>query len=552
MTRTFLGDSEARHGAGDFVVTPGGAVVTPPIGRRLRSGFGKAVSIGMGTPQTLATSATRATLLAAGVAALRVAVASAATSRSGRQAVLTTERDKIAHLLRRAGFGYSQRELDEYVKHGLGGTIDRLLNYGTVDDAALEARLEGVNLNLYNSGDLQRWWLLRMIYTRRPLLEKMTLFWHGLLVSGTGKVGIQQPKPDAPPDAPKPPHHMLNQNHFFREHALADFGTILKGISRDPAMVIYLDSNQNRKGKPNENYARELMELFALGIVGPDGMPTFTEDDVREAARAFTGWGLDREQRFAYNAGQHDAGRKTIFGKSGNFDGDDVVDLILSHPACGPYLAKRLWQFFAYDEPSAETLRPVIQAFASTGGSVKAMLRAIFTHAAFYSEQAYRSTAKSPAEFLASLSRAFELDTNASGFQNSAQRMAQTLFNPPNVAGWPGGAQWFNSTTWLERINHVNRIITIRRDQNTQPVDLFGMLQRNGLDTPEKVVDHFLGLLVDAQVNPPQRQTLIDYMKEGNLWPKPGVPLKATDAAVDRKVRGVVYLIAAMPEFHLA
>jgi len=317
-------------------------------------------------------------------------------------------------------------------------------------------------------------------------------------------------------------------------------------------MVIYLDSNANRKGKPNENYARELMELFTLGIAGPDGSPNYTEQDVREAARAFTGWGLNKEQQFAFNAGQHDTGEKTIFGKKGKFNGDDVINLIMAHPSSGYYLSKRLWEFFAYDGPSMSVLSPVMEVFQSTGGNVKEMVRTIFSHDAFFSELAYRAKAKSPAEYLVSMSRALELDTNATNFQGSAQRMGQQLFNPPNVAGWPGGAQWFNTTTWLERVNQLNRVITIRKDTNTQPADLFGMVQRNKLDAPEKVVDHFLKLLLDGQVRPQQRDLLVSYMKEGDLWPKPGVALKAADPIIDRKVRGLVYLIMAMPEYHLA
>src|SRR5687768_9950536 len=265
----------------------------------------------------LRSALSRAGVLFGGIAALRASVASAAGSRNGLQLALLDERDKVAHLLRRAGFGYSQAQLDSYVALGLSGTIDRLLNYDAISDVALENRLIDLKLNLYNANDLQRWWILRMTYTDRPLLEKMTLFWHGLLVSGTGKVGITQPKADAPPGTPPPRHHILEQNRFFREHAVADFGTILKGISRDPAMVLYLDNNTNRKGKPNENYARELMELFTLGQFGPDGAPNYTEQDVREAARAFTGWGLNREQEFAFNQAQHDTGVKTVFGKSG-------------------------------------------------------------------------------------------------------------------------------------------------------------------------------------------------------------------------------------------
>jgi uncharacterized protein (DUF1800 family) len=494
----------------------------------------------------------RGTMLAAGVAALRTSVTAASGSRNGVQSALYAEGDKVAHLLRRAGFGYTQGELDSYSKLGVQGTVDRLLAYDSVDDAALEARITNAKLNLYNANDLQRWWLLRMTYTQRPLLEKMVLFWHGLLVSGYGKVNIVQPKADAPPDAPKPPIHILNQNLFFRENAMNDFGTILKGISRDPAMVIYLDSNQNRKGKPNENYARELMELFSLGLYGPDGTPNYTEQDIREIARAFTGWGLNREQQFAFAAGQHDTGTKTIFGKTDKFNGDDVIDLIIAHPSSAYYLSRRLWEFFAFREPSAAVLKPVIDAFRATGGSVKEMLRVIFNHPAFYSELAYRANPKSPAEFVVGLSKALELDTNANGFPGTLQRMGQTLFNPPNVAGWPGGAQWFNTTTWLERVNQINRIVTLRKDPNTQPPDIFGMVQRNGLDSAEKVVDHFLRLLVDSQVRAEQRQTLINYVNDGGLWPKPGVPLKATDPILDRKIRGLVYLIMAMPEFHLA
>ncbi|HEU5318350.1 MAG TPA: DUF1800 domain-containing protein, partial [Chloroflexota bacterium] len=399
-----------------------------------------------------------------------------------------------------------------------------------------------------------RWWLLRMIYTQRPLEEKVTLFWHGLLVSGTGKVGITQPKADAPPDAPKPLHHMLNQYAFFQQNALGEFGTILKGISRDPAMVLYLDNNTNRKGKPNENYARELMELFSLGVTSPDGSPNYTETDVREAARAFTGWGLNQQQQFAFNANQHDTGNKTIFGKTGSFNGDDVIDLIIAHPSSAYYLSKRLWEFFAYDAPSYEVLQPVIAAFRATNGSVREMLRAIFTHPAFFSELAYRAKAKSPAEYVAGMCRALELQTNALNFQSSLQRMGQRLFDPPNVAGWPGGAQWFNTTTWLERINQLNRVLTGRNanDANTKPVDLFGMVTRNRLDTPEKVVDHFLKLLLDGQVRPTQRDTLVAYLKDGNLWPKAGAAMKASDPILDRKIRGMVYLAMAMPEFHLA
>lgn len=488
-----------------------------------------------------------AALLASSLTALRASLASAAGSRSGLQAPFATERGKVAHLLRRAGFGYTPDELDRFTGMGAAATLEYLLNYEAVEDDA-EARIAGYKLNLYNNGDLQRWWLLRMIFTRRPLQEKMTLFWHGLLVSGTGKVGINQPKPEAP----TPPNLILNQNSFFREHALDSFSTIIKGISRDPAMVIYLDNRDNRKGKPNENYARELMELFTLGVTGPDGQPSYTEQDIREVARSFTGWGLNREQQFAFNSGQHDNANKTVFGKTGNLNGDDVIDLIVARPSGAYYITRRLFEFFVYDGPDAATLAPFVQTFKSSNGSIRSTVQAILSSPVFHSEQAYRAKAKSPVEYLASMSKSLNLDTDAFGFQSSAQRMGQTLFNPPNVAGWPGGAQWFNTSTWLERVNQLNRTLTIRKDTHTQPVNYLGIVQKNGLDTPEKVADHFLNLLVDGQIRPEQRQVLVAYLKQDVKWPAAGAAIKETDPIVDRKVRGLVYLVMAMPEFQLA
>ncbi|MBI3972202.1 MAG: DUF1800 domain-containing protein [Chloroflexi bacterium] len=489
----------------------------------------------------------RAGLLAGGLAALRATIAGAAASRSGQHAPLLTERDKVAHLLRRAGFGYSHDELDYYAGIGLRGAVDRLLNYDAVPDD-VDERLSRLELHLANASDLQRWWLLRMIYTQRPLQEKLAYFWHGLLVSGYGKVGLPQPRPENP----NPRHLMLNQIQFFREHALDEHASIIQGISRDPAMIVYLDSQTNRKGKPNENYARELMELFALGIAGPDGQPNYTEQEIREIARAFTGWRLNAQREFAYRPAQHDDGKKTIFGVTGNFNGDDVADLIMAHPSAPYYIAKRLFEFFAYDNPESGVLAPIADAYRASGGRIRAVVEAILTSPAFYSERAYRAKVKSPVEYLAGIARALKLETNARGLDASARRMGQTLFNPPNVAGWPGGDRWINTTSWLERVNQANRILTIRRDQNTQPVNLLQIVQQRSLTTPEQAVDYFLQLLLDGQVLPEQRQTLIDYVSDGNLWPKSGLPVKDTDPAVDRKIRGLIYLIMSMPEYQLA
>ena len=477
--------------------------------------------------------------------ALQAALFAAACSFDrSRPHPLSKRRSQVAHLLRRAGFGASPETVDEFEALGLKGAVDRLVDFESVEDD-VEERFKLFNLDLKKLTDLQRWWLLRMVYTRRPLQEKMVLFWHGLLTSASAKVGLPNPTPQNP----DPPHYLLNQHNFFREHAVDRFEALLMGVARDPAMMIWLDSQTNVKGKPNENFARELMELFSLGIAGSDGQPTYTETDVREVARAFTGYGLDAG-KFTFRPAQHDAGPKTIFGKTGAFNGDDVIDLILAHPSSAPYICRRLFAYFAYPNPEPDVLDGLVQVFRSSNGSIRAVLRTLFTSPAFYSPKAYRATAKSPAEYVAGMARSLELQTDAFNVQGSMQRMAQTLFNPPNVSGWPGGAAWFNSTTWLERVNRANSVLSIRKDDHTQPVALLTFVQRHSLDTPERAVDFFLDLLVDGQVRAPQRQVLVDYVTEGSLWK--GVPAKESEPAVDRKLRGLVYLILASPEYQLA
>jgi uncharacterized protein (DUF1800 family) len=303
------------------------------------------------------------------------------------------------------------------------------------------------------------------------------------------------------------------------------------------------------------------MELFTLGI------GNYTETDVREAARAFTGWGLENG-RFIFRPNNHDTGVKTILGKTGNFKGDDVVRIVLQHPAAPRHLARRLWEFFAYPEPAEKDLQPLIQAYVTTDGSVKAMLRALFTSPAFYSARAYRAKIKSPVEFVVGAIRQLGVATDAFQLPGATTRMGQALFNPPNVAGWPGGAHWLTSTTWLERVNFCNALVTARNDGHTMAPPLAAMLERYRLSTPEAIVDFFGDLLLDGQVSPAMRQTLLAYLAAGPDAPLPSpVELTAGRASgagaalrlpalrptfVDQKVRGLAYLMLASPEYQLA
>jgi uncharacterized protein (DUF1800 family) len=493
----------------------------------------------------------RAQVLKLAVAAQAVVLGAACSYDRARPHPLRSRRVQMAHLLRRAGFGAGKDQLDEYESLGLARAVDRLLDFEPEPDD-VEERLKVFGLNLNRLADLQRWWLLRMVYSPRQLHEKMVLFWHGLLTTGSSKVGLPNPTPQNP----DPPHYLLTQHQFFRAHALDTFENVLQGISRDPGMMVWLDAQTNNKGKPNENYARELMELFALGI------GHYTEQDVREAARAFTGSGLERG-RFAFRPANHDTGQKTILGKTGNFDGRAVVTLLAAQPQAARHLSGKLFEFFAYPDPAEEDLEPLVATYVRTGGSVREMLRTLFTSPAFYSPRAYRAKIKSPVELTVGAVRALGVSTDASTLPGVTTRMGQALFNPPNVGGWPGGAHWLNTTAWLERLNFSNTLVTARNDGRAPAPRFENILARNKLETPDAVIDYFGDLLLDGQVSQAMRATLMGYLTNGQLATVPlltanraardALRVQTTRPAfVDQKVRGLVYLMLASPEYQLA
>jgi len=438
----------------------------------------------------------------------------------GYQGVFASQRVRVAHLMRRAGFGATPAELDRYSAMGVTGATSALLNYQATSNQALEAALGAIDPTTLaggkGAGTIQAWWLQRMLQTARPLEERMTLFWHGLLTSGLDKVG---------------PAPLFIQNQLFRTMALANFDDLLKAVSKDPAMMLYLDTETNRKGRPNENYARELMELFTSGI------GHYTEDDVRESARAFTGWTLnttpkDRRNATAssFVARYHDDGMKTFLGKTGNFTGDDIVEMLVPLRATAERLTARLFGFFAYPNPEPEIVHHLADLFQQNRYSVRAVVSEIFAMDAFYSEKAYRSLVKSPAEFVAQSLRglsggAASPSTSGGGpaspspsgggqvrplpifpsplggvgegpgaFRQAATAMApmgQVLFYPPNVAGWPAGSSWINSSTLLSRVNFAT-----------------ALAQKAGSAAS---LDQLLATFVDGTVSPTTHDTLTQF-----------------------------------------
>ena len=283
----------------------------------------------------------------------------------------------IEHLLRRAGFGATPAQLKYYQSLGYEGSLKELLHPEEVNNDELETLIAQQNFDFTRLDDLKRWWLYRMTFSKRPLEEKMTLFWHGHFATSNKKVANA--------------YAMYMQNVLMRRLALGNFHELLLAMSKDPAMIVWLDNQQNRKGSPNENYAREVMELFSLGI------GNYTEQDIKEGARAFTGW-QTRPSGFFFNANQHDYGEKTFFGQTGKLNGDDIIHILAQKPACRQFIARKLCKFFVSDQPSEQIISAVASAYKpSSSKNIRAMLKTMFTHHEFTGNTAYHAKIKSPA-----------------------------------------------------------------------------------------------------------------------------------------------------------
>jgi uncharacterized protein (DUF1800 family) len=279
-----------------------------------------------------------------------------------------------------------------------------------------------------------------MLDTPSPLTEKMTLFWHNHFATSQQKVRYGQ--------------LMYRQNLTLRKHALGNFGQLLKDIARDPAMVVYLDSAQNRRGQPNENFAREVMELFTLG----EGQ--YSEQDIKEVARAFTGWSVDRDNgEFMFRRFAHDGGVKTVFGRTGRFDGNDVLDMLLERPQTAEFITTKLWKEFVSPTPDMEEVHRLARIFRNSRYDTSVLMRGLLTSDAFYAAENRATLVKSPVEFVVGTLKQFNIETTyLRPFVFAAAGLGQNVMSPPNVKGWPGGEAWINSTSLLGRKQFLDRV----------------------------------------------------------------------------------------------
>jgi uncharacterized protein (DUF1800 family) len=535
--------------------------------------------------------------------------------------------DRAAHLIERAGFGATPDEVARLTTMAPRQVVDALVDYESIDsglkpfdesgiwdpgmdpfppsraEAVRLARAhgEGLGVKVLPPGSQRRlqgvvdkffyslaangieterlglWWANRMLTTRRPLEEKLTLFWHGHFATGENKVRDYR--------------MMLKQNEMFRAHASGGLRDLLIGILKDPAMLVYLDNGENVKKHPNENFGRELLELFTMGV------GNYTERDVREAARAFTGWTND-VLTFKFDAGQHDAGDKTFLGRTGPFNGEDIVDAILAQKATAEFVAAKLYRFFVREEMSVAVKGELGRVYRDNGYRMKPLLKAIFLSKDFYSPSSFATQIKSPVHLVVSTYRKLGLGAvpTIPDFGRMTSSLGQSLFDPPNVAGWAGGRTWITPSTLLQRGNLLRAVLfpdvkgfrppdrslsatdarvgqrlaqgmgiteatkegdaesnmMVDRDEdfNTRyagykgsllawertkliprspaAIDLTSMIATAGADTVDKVVDHFLRRFLSVTVTEKERALLIDFLrgKLGTADIRPGEKLE--------------------------
>jgi uncharacterized protein (DUF1800 family) len=436
--------------------------------------------------------------------------------------------DPIAHLYRRAGFGPSRQDLMAGRAAGYEATRDALLA-GIREEDPTEEIIEPYtrDYNYSEIDDVRAWWYLRMVYSPHPLREKLTLFWHSHFATAVSKVERAEV--------------MRRQNQLFRRKGFGSFRELLLSVAQDPAMLIWLDSNTNKKGNPNENFARELMELFTLGI------GHYTERDVREAARAFTGWFVDGAGRFYFNSAQHDFGTKTVLGRTGSFNGTDIIDMLAVMPQTARFISRKLFAFFVHENPSDAEIDALAKVYLDNNTDIGAVVDAIFRSPAFTSREAYLALVKSPVEFIVGAVKALPGQFSPVGMLPALQLMGQDLFEPPNVAGWPGGLAWVNTIAMLTRMNFGNAMISARPGSRFgNGLDLNSFSLNAGIRDTGTYVDYVLDSMGSVPVTAETRQELVAYMEA------PSGLGSVSRRQLDMKTRGLIHLIMSTAEYQLA
>jgi len=474
-----------------------------------------------------------------------------------------------AHLMNRAGFGGSPQDIDNLQKMGLDRAVSWFVDYEKITDPTsppdwahpdpeLIARRQAIQRaadpetkrqlqNRENTeinaqmADLRYWWLRRMALGPRPFQEKMTLFWHGHFATSFEKVRM--------------PYFLWLQNDTIRQNATSNFNQLLLAVSQDPAMLRYLDGANSNKNHPNENFAREVMELFTLG----EGH--YTEQDIQQGAKAYTGWGLDHDQlRFEYHRGNHDNGPKTVFGQTGNYSGEDVLNMICAQPQCAKFITNKIWRFFVQDQPTESVVDALATQFQNKNLDVKQLMRTIFRSKEFYAPDVIRAQIKSPVQWLIAATHQLQapLPTQPMSLV-MLNLLGQELFQPPNVKGWDGGIAWITTNNLLNRDNFAAALVegdrvplpsldgqmkgvlnSIQQDGilQTAPTNVSGLFSTIDLASTGSFLNALQQRFLNADLKPQRLEPLRDFLKTRS-------PIEEAD------IRKAIRLIMCTPEYQL-
>lgn len=487
-----------------------------------------------------------------------------------------TEREKIAHVFRRLGLGATKTELDTFEKLGLQAAIDHLIDFEKVDEGfpvspwefCFEEGKDEMYLDSYRPAS---WWALRLLMTKRPFQEKLTVFWHNHFAVSGSKVELGP--------------MMLDYNETLRKFGPGKFGDLLKMISIDPAMIRWLDTDANTKAHPNENFAREVLELFTLGI------GKYTEKDIQETARTFTGWGNryliieaggEHIQEKAKEAAQkgdpmvvfcisptlHDEGQKTILGRTSKFDGFETLDMLADHPETARYVGAKLWSFFAYPSPEPSVVDKIAAIWKACGGNTRTIVREMVKMPEFWSEKCVRRQVKSPLDFVVPLLRQFELQDIImtlrakdakpltplnKPLRDSAGLVVGTMYQqgmlllfPPDVAGWKWGEAWISSNNMTERMKFAPTVFGV--GQADQPLAAFLALKITAgfKPTNSAQVAAAIAQIFDASLPPEKMATLTEAVE------KAGGPAALADKkTASNLLASTCRLLFGTPEFQL-
>ena len=475
-----------------------------------------------------------------------------------------------AHLLNRAGFGGSPADVANLEKMGPDRAVAWLVDYEKIPDPTpapgwahpdpdLAARRQAIQKTVdpetkrmlqqeinreqnKQIAELRYWWVRRMALGPRPFQEKMTLFWHGHFATSYEKVRM--------------PYFLWLQNETLRQNATGNFNQLLIAVAEDPAMLRYLDGASSNKNKPNENFAREVMELFTLG----EGH--YTEQDIQQAAKAYTGWGLDKEQvRYEYHPKNHDPGPKTVFGQTGNFTGEDVLNMICAQPQCAKFITGKIWRFFVQDEPPQPVVDALAADFQNHGLDVKQLMRTIFRSREFYAPEVIRAQIKSPVQWLVAATHQLQTELPTEGMTLVMLRMlGEELFQPPNVKGWDGGIAWITTNGLLDRYNLAAALVEgervplpgfkgqvkgmmngIAEDDGllqTSPANVMALFSAEDLSGADALLAALQARFLNGQLAQQRFVPLHDFLKTKN-------PIQEAD------VRKAIRLLMSTPEYQL-